>query len=113
MSNKTWILSLALITTFLLNAKIGRANPAQIDAQTCSYHGISLLGKVKIVESAGDISVSLVESFPDLKVNVVEHFADECGKWQFVESSSDFTVTFVESFADLKIKFVNAFPGIP
>lgn len=113
MSKQAWILSLALITTIVLNAKVGRSDTGNLDAQTCSYNGIPLLGKVKIVESSGDIAIKIVESFPDLNVTSVESFADECGKWQFVESFSDFTIEFVESSADLEIKFVDSFPGIP
>lgn len=113
MTNKLWILSLALVTTIVLNAKVGRSDTGNIDPQTCRYHDIPLLGKVKIVESSGDIAVRIVESFPDLNVKVVESFPDECGKWEFVESFPDFTVEFVESSADLDIKFVDSFPGIP
>ncbi|HIK33382.1 MAG TPA: hypothetical protein IGS17_15795 [Oscillatoriales cyanobacterium M59_W2019_021] len=113
MTNKLWILSLALITTIVLNAKVGRSDTGNVDRQTCSYNGIPLFGKIEIVESSGDIAVQIVDSFPDLNVKVVENFPDECGKWEFVDSFPDFTVEFVESSADIDIKFVDSFPGIP
>ena len=68
----------------------------------CTWNGIPLYGKVKIVNA-----------FPDLKVKVVSVFPDSCGKWQFVEHFEDFTIQFVDSFPDLKIQFVESFPGKP
>jgi hypothetical protein len=112
MKKHAWMLSLALVTTIVLNGKVGRSDTGSLDSQTCSYNGIPLFGKVQVVESSGAIAVKIVESFPDLDVKVVESFADECGEWKFVESSPDFTIEFVESFAELKIKFVDSFPGI-
>jgi hypothetical protein len=113
MKKQAWMLSLALVTTIVFNAKVGRSDTGTINSQTCSYNGIPLFGKVKIVENSGDIAVKIVESFPDLGVNVVESYPDECGEWEFVESSPDFTIKFVESFSDLDIKFVDSFPGLP
>ncbi len=82
------------------------------DQGRCSYHGIPLHGKVKVVENHGDIKVKVVTSFPDLKVKMVSNFPDDCGEWQAVTQWPDFTVQFVESFPDLKIKYVDAFPGV-
>ena len=78
----------------------------------CKFNEIPLYGKVKFVESFGDIKIQFVESFPDIKVKFVSSFPNECGKWQVVESFPDFTVQIVESFPDLKVKSVNSFPGI-
>ena len=87
------------------------------DKSTCSIivngKTIPLYGKVKIVNSFGDVKVQVVTSFPDLKVQNVSSFADQCGKWEFVESFPDFTIEMVTAFPDLKIEFVNSFPGIP
>jgi len=77
----------------------------------CSWNGIQLYGKVKVVESFPDIKVEVVQSFPDLKVKKVKSFADKCGEWTFVESFPDFTIKIVNSFPDIKIKYVNSFPG--
>ena len=67
----------------------------------CSYQGIPLYGKVKVVRR-----------FPDLKVKRVNAFANQCGQWQFVDAFPDFKVQFVESFPDIKIQYVDAFPGV-
>ena len=77
----------------------------------CTYNGIKLYGKVKVVNSFADIKVKVVDSFPDLKVKEVTSFPDRCGEWQFVDSFPDFTIQYVDSFPDLKIKFVTSFPG--
>ena len=79
----------------------------------CSYKGIPLYGKVKVVTSFPDLKVQVVDSFPDLKVKVVDSFPNSCGKWKFVDSFPDFKIQFVTSFPDLKIKFVDSFPGVP
>lgn len=84
--------------------------PATNEA-TCTYSGIRLYGKVKVVTSFADLKVKIVESFPDLEVKTVTSFPDDCGEWQFVESFPDFTIQFVDSFEDISIKFVNGFPG--
>ena len=78
----------------------------------CTYKGIKLYGKVKVVESFPDIEIKIVNSFPDLKVMEVNSFADSCGKWEFVDSFEDFSVKFVDSFPEIEIKFVDSFPGL-
>ena len=85
---------------------------AGFDQGSCSFDGITLHGKGKIVERGGDIKVQVVSSFPDLKVKTVSSFPDDCGKWQVVTSFPDFTVQFVDHFPDLKIKYVDHFPGV-
>ena len=79
----------------------------------CTFNGIHLAGKVKIVDSFPDIRVKAVSSFPDLKVKQVSSFADECGEWQFVDSFADFDIQYVESFPDVEIAWVDSFPGMP
>jgi len=83
-----------------------------INKEKCTYNGIPLKGKVKIVNSFPDFKVKVVTSFPDIEVKTVNSFPDRCGKWQFVESFPDFTIQFVESFPDVKIRFVESFPGM-
>lgn len=78
----------------------------------CTSKGITLKGKVKVVESFPDLKVRIVNSFEDIDVKNVSSFPDDCGEWQFVESFPDFTIQFVESFPDLTIKFVDSFPGM-
>ena len=89
------------------------AGTGNIEAGSCSYRGIALHGKVKVVESFADIRIKAVSSFPDLKVKRVNSFADDCGEWQFVDSFPDFTVQYVDSFPDLEIAWVESFPGLP
>lgn len=81
-------------------------------ADQCSVKGITLKGKVKIVESFPDLKVQIVDSFPDIKVKQVDSFPDKCGKWQLVDSFPDFTIQYVASFPDVKVKFVDSFPGM-
>ena len=73
----------------------------------CTFNGIPLYGKVKIVNAFADIKVKKVNSFPDLKVKFVSAFPDSCGKWQIVNSFPDFTVQFVNAFEDVSIKEVS------
>lgn len=80
-------------------------------ASTCTYGGIPLYGKVKVVDSFADLKVKIVDSFPDLEVKTVTSFPNRCGEWQFVESFPDFTIQFVDSFEDISIKYVGSFPG--
>jgi hypothetical protein len=84
--------------------------PATNEA-TCTFGGIRLYGKVKVVTSFADLKVKIVNSFPDLEVKTVTSFPDKCGEWQFVETFPDFTIQFVENFEDISIKFVGSFPG--
>lgn len=92
---------------------VAPAEAEDVIDQSCQFNGMTLAGKVEIVESFPDIKVQAVESFPDLKVKMVESFADDCGEWQIVDSFPDFKVQFVESFADIKIELVESFPGRP
>jgi hypothetical protein len=84
----------------------------KIDAPDCTFHGIPLKGKVKVVTSSADIKVKVVENFQDISIKVVSNFPDDCGEWQFVDSFPDFTIQYVENFPDFEIKFVENFPGI-
>lgn len=84
-----------------------------VNAQTCALNGITLHGKVQVVDSFPDLKVQVVDSFPDLKVKAVGSFPDDCGEWQFVDSFPDFKIQYVESFPDLKIQMVESFPGVP
>jgi len=83
-----------------------------ISTGDCSYKGIQLKGKVKVVSSFADIKVEYVSSFPDIKVKKVSSFPDDCGEWQFVTSFPDFEIQEVTSFPDLKVQIVSSFPGM-
>lgn len=81
-------------------------------APDCTYNGIKLSGKVKIVNNFADIKVQKVEHFEDLSVQFVKNFPNACGKWQIVDNFPDFTIQFVDNFPDITIKEVKNFPGI-
>ena len=78
----------------------------------CSWNGISLNGKVQIVDAFPDIKVEIVDAFPDIKVKWVDAFPDDCGEWQEVEAFPDFKIQIVDAFPDLKVQEVDAFPGM-
>lgn len=86
---------------------------ASINAEACTYQGISLYGDVQVVDSFPDITVQEVSGLADLNVQVVSSFPDSCGMWRYTDSFPDFTVQFVDSLADIQVKFVSSFPGIP
>lgn len=81
-------------------------------APDCSYNGIKLSGKVKIVKNFADIKVQKVEHFEDLDVQFVKNFPNACGQWQIVDNFPDFTIQLVDNFPDITIKEVKNFPGI-
>lgn len=78
----------------------------------CTFNGIKLAGKVKVVDSFPDVRVQVVRRFPDLKVKKVKSFASDCGEWQFVDSFADFKIQYVESFPDVEVAWVDSFPGL-
>jgi hypothetical protein len=84
----------------------------EIDKTNCTFHGIPLRGKVKVVTSFPDFKVKVVENFQDISIKVVSNFPDDCGDWQFVDDFPDFTIQYVENFPDVEIKFVDNFPGV-
>ncbi len=100
-----------LLSTFLLLISFDISHAGNISAD-CTYNGIPLHGKVKIVENFEDIKVKVVENFEDLKVKPVQHFANSCGQWQFVDNFEDFKIKFVENFEDISIKYVDYFEGM-
>lgn len=79
---------------------------------SCSFNGIELKGKVKIVDNFADIKIQYVDHFPDIKVKFVDNFPDDCGEWKIVDNFPDFTVEIVDHFPDLKVKKVDHFPGM-
>ncbi len=100
-----------LFSLIIIPSGIETAEKEGLNAETCTFNGKKLHGKVKVVEHFADIKVQVVTSFPDLKVKLVEHFPDSCGEWQMVENFPDFTIQFVTGFPDIKIQYVEHFPG--
>ncbi len=101
------------IITLVSTTAIKSPDDKLLDKKNCTYHGMKLYGKIKIVENFPDIKVKIVENFPDLKVKLVSSFPDQCGEWQMVENFPDLKVQIVENFPDIKIQFVESFPGMP
>ena len=97
----------AMTPTVVVGSGAGTGNVSD----DCTFRGIKLAGKVKVVDSFPDVRVKIVRSFPDLRVKKVESFADECGEWQFVDSFADFTIQYVDQFADVEAVFVEHNPG--
>ena len=81
-------------------------------SSSCTYKGVPLYGKVKVVTSFEDFKVKKVSSFEDLKVKEVTSFPDKCGRWKFVDSFEDLKIKYVDSFEDFSIKFVDSFEGL-
>ncbi|WP_205649727.1 hypothetical protein [Aequorivita ciconiae] len=98
--------------SFLAQVKPSIISANSPNQEDCKFKEIPLYGKVKFVESFGDIKIKFVESFADIKVKFVTSFPNDCGKWQVVESFPDFTVQIVESFPDLKVEIVDSYPGM-
>lgn len=106
---KFFFTSIVLVSLVLFS--VSGAMAAKI-APDCTYNGIKLSGKVKIVNNFADIKVQKVEHFQDLSVQFVKNFPNACGKWQLVDNFPDFTIQLVDHFPDITIKEVNNFPGL-
>lgn len=78
---------------------------------SCSFNGIPLYGKVKVVNAYAD-KVQVVNNYSDLDVKLVDHYEDSCGKWKFVDNYPDFKVQFVDHYGDIKIRFVDNYSGL-
>ena len=78
----------------------------------CTYNGIPLKGKVKIVDSGEDFKIRYVSYDADIRVKLVDWMADDCGEWQIVESGEDFKVKVVDWNEDLKVEKVQFTPGM-
>ena len=103
------LLAVTLLSVLTLGASqafAGNVSPA------CTYKGVPLYGKVKVVSNFEDFKVKKVTSFEDIKVKKVSSFPDKCGRWQFVDNFPDFKIRFVDNFEDFKVKFVDNFEGI-
>lgn len=81
------------------------------DPESCTYQGIPLYGRVKVVDFLADFDVRVVDFLPDLRVQIVDYLPISCGKWEFVDFLWDFTVRFVDYLGDIDIQFVDYLPG--
>lgn len=78
----------------------------------CTYQGIALHGRVKIVNTNADFTVKIVNFEPSLRVKRVKAAPTACGEWQFVDTAPDFTIKFVDFMADFTIQYVEFLPGL-
>ena len=105
-------LTLLISIISLMSSASIRTDNKQLDKQNCTWKGMKLYGRIKIVENFPDIKVKVVENFPDMKVKLVSNFPDHCGEWKLVENFPDLKIQIVENFPDVKIQFVENFPGM-
>lgn len=103
---KNIIILLLTLNLIILSAHAGNVTSA------CTYNGIPLYGKVRVVDSFEDFRVRVVSTFEDLRVRPVSSFARNCGQWEFVNSFEDFKIKYVDSFEDFSIRFVDTFEGV-
>lgn len=101
-----------ILLIFILFVALSQVSFAGQVAPDCTYKGIPLYGKVKIVQNFEDFKVKRVDNFQDIKIKRVDNFPNSCGKWQFVDNFEDFKIKFVDNFEDFKIKFVDNFEGL-
>lgn len=72
---RIWICLAAILLLGAVSA--AAAGPISDDGY---FRGIFLGGRVRVVDSFGDVKVKVVDSFPDLRVQAVDSFADELGE---------------------------------
>lgn len=99
-----------LSAIFLLFSSL-LCNAGEISS-SCTYRGIPLYGRVKVVDFMPDFTVKEVDFMPDLRVKPVSFLPTECGEWQFVDFMPDFTIKFVDFMPDFTVKRVDYFPGL-
>lgn len=107
------IIKVIFFFVIVLSTSLLAQSKNKINFDDCTFNGLKLYGKVKIVENFPDIKVQIVDAFPDIEIQIVESFPKKCGQWKFVDSFPDLKVKIVNSFPDIKIKFVENFPGKP
>ena len=78
----------------------------------CTYNGIPLYGRVKVVDFMPDFLVQKVDFMPDLRVKETSFLPTNCGEWEFVDSMPDFTIQYVDFFPDFTIQMVDFMPGL-
>jgi hypothetical protein len=108
-----WLLALFILPLAAAAVPLATSLAAGKISPNCTFNGLKLYGKVKVVKAFPDLKVQVVDAFPDLKVQRVNNFPDACGKWQMVDTFPDLKIQLVKAFPDIKIKYVTAFPGLP
>lgn len=101
---KKFIILFILLATVSLNA-VGKIE------EDCTYKGIRLYGKVRIVYAGENLKVRIANAGEDLRVQTVNAGANSCGKWEFVTFGEDYKILFVDAGEDFVIRFDTANPG--
>ncbi|EJP16949.1 hypothetical protein LEP1GSC037_2109 [Leptospira interrogans str. 2006001854] len=82
-------------------------------ASSCTFNGVKLYGKVRVVNIGEDFRVTVVRNGEDLKVETGMINPDSCGRWQFVNIGEDFKIRYVDLDADFTIRLVTNGAGLP
>ena len=98
------------IILFILLAAVGLNAVGKI-GEDCTFNGIRLYGKVRIVSYGEDFKVLSGSYGEDLRVEPVNAGANACGKWEFVSYGEDFKIRLVTYGEDFIIRFTTYNPG--
>ncbi len=80
--------------------------------KSCSYGGIAMYGRVRVVSAGARFKVRIVRSNAMLQVKSVTRQPVNCGEWQFVSSRPNFTVQIVLSGEDFTISLKGQRPRV-
>ncbi len=100
---------LLLLLICFLPLQMLAENPIDDD---CTFNGIPLYGKVKIVDIGETFKVRIVDIGEDIKICESNFNETTCGNWQFVTIGEDFSIRFVTIGEDFTIRFVNLGNGV-
>lgn len=78
----------------------------------CSYDGIAMYGRVRVVSAGARFKIRIVRSNAMLQVKSVARQPANCGEWQFVSSKPNFTVQIVLSGEDFTISLKGQRPRV-
>jgi len=78
----------------------------------CSFAGVPMYGRVKVVSVGGQFKIRVVGSKAKLLVKGVTKPAKSCGEWQFVSGTPTFTVEIVRTGEDFTVSFGAKRPGV-
>ncbi len=98
-----------LILICLLPIALFAENPI---SDSCTFNGVPLYGKVKIVDIGETFKVRVVDIGEDIKIRESNFNETTCGVWQFVTIGEDFSIRFVTIGEDFTIRFVNLDNGV-
>lgn len=78
------------------------ASASGFDRGLCTFNGVRLSGKVKIVDKDADVKVMIVHDGADLRVKLNDK-SDRCGSWRLVDKGENLKVSFVSDDPDITI----------